>query len=321
MKAFASKFRAQLKRRPLLRAACATLLVLYGMALGAEFISPYAPDRMFRELANQPPSLPARVSLFAAGDRYEWLGIIPGDRHLFRVPEGCFLLGSDQFGRDQLSRLIHGSRISLSVGLIGVAISFAFGLAIGGVAGYCGGRTDMVIMRLCEVIISFPALYLILALRGIFPMTMSSAEVYLMVVVVLSFVGWAGLARIIRGLVLALKEEPFIRGALAIGASPARIIFRHLLPHTMSFTVVAMTLSVPGYIIGESALSVIGLGIQEPQASWGNMLNAARSVQVLASYPWLLLPGFFIVLTVMSFNFLGDGLRDVLDPYEKGVRR
>ncbi len=311
---------AALRRRPLLAAAAVVLVLLYGLALFADVLAPCAPDRMQRERAHCSPSLPSAVAWFAPGDPYVLWGLIPGERHLFVLPEGEFLLGSDQFGRDQLSRLIHGSRISLSIGLIGVAISFAIGLAVGGIAGYCGGRTDALLMRACEVIIAFPALYLILALRGIFPLDMSSGQVYLMVVVVLSLVGWAGLARIIRGLVLALKEEPFIRGALAIGASPARIIFRHLLPHTMSFTVVAMTLSVPGYIIGEAALSVIGLGIQEPQASWGNMLNAARSVQVLANEPWLLMPGLFIVITVMAFNLLGDGLRDLLDPYDKGAR-
>ncbi|HNW92982.1 MAG TPA: ABC transporter permease, partial [bacterium] len=173
----------QLRRRPVLLGALGVLALLYAGALFADFIAPCSPETMRRKLANRPPSPPAGIRLLAHGDPYRWLGIIDSDLHLFALPDGAFLLGSDMYGRDQLSRLIHGSRISLTVGLIGVAISFTIGLLVGGIAGYCGGRTDALLMRLCEIIISFPGLYLILALRGIFPMSMSSGEVYLMVVV------------------------------------------------------------------------------------------------------------------------------------------
>jgi len=308
------------RRQPLLVVSLVVLGLLYSGALFAEFLAPYSPERQFREQPLQPPAIGGDLQIFVRGEAYTWLGIFSCDWHLFGSESPVFILGSDAYGRDIFSRLLFGSRISLTVGLLGVIVLFALGLLMGGISGYFGGVVDSLIMRFCEILMSFPGLYFILALRAMFPLKMSSIQIYFMIVVVMSIVGWASLARVIRGLVLSLKEEPFVKGAQVLGASHARVIIRHILPHTFSYTIVALTLSIPGYILGESALSLLGLGIQEPQASWGNMLTVARSVRAVSAAPWLLLPGFCILLTVLAFNFLGDALRDLLDPYDKGVR-
>ena len=213
------------------------------------------------------------------------------------------------------SRLLYGAQISLTVGLVGIAISFTLGLLLGGIAGYFGGFIDTVIMRLTELLLSIPSLYLIIALRAVFPMDLPSQQVYLGIVAILAFIGWAGLARVIRGLVLSMRKSDYVTAAEALGFGRLRVIARHVLPNTMSYVIVAATLSIPGYILGEVVLSFLGVGVQEPSASWGNMLNQARSIRALTSFPWLLfVPGTAIFLTVMAFNFLGDGLRDALDP-------
>ncbi len=260
-----------------------------------------------------------RVRFFVRGDRYPLLfGLGSWDRHLFGVdePGRVFLLGTDLFGRDLLSRILYGARVSLSVGLVGIAITFAFGLAIGGAAGYFGGAVDDVLMRVAEVLMSLPALYLVIALAGILPPTLSSADRYLLIVVILSLVGWASISRVIRGMVLSIRESEFVVAARALGLPTARIIWRHVLPGTATYVVVAATMSVPFYILGEVALSFLGVGIREPQASWGLLLNDAQNVTVLRSFPWLLIPGAVLFVTVMAYNFLGDGLRDALDPRE-----
>ncbi len=223
-------------------------------------------------------------------------------------------LGADAEGRDILSRILYGGRVSLSVGLVGVMISFTLGMLVGGISGYFGGWVDIVLMRLSEMIMMTPGFYLMLALRASFPDDVSSTAIYLLIVIIMSFIGWAGLARVIRGMVLSIKKQTYVESARAMGASHLYIIVRHILPATFSYAIVAATLSIPGYILGESALSLLTLGIQEPEASWGNMLTAARNITSLQLYPWILWPGFFIFLTVMSYNFLGDGLRDALDP-------
>jgi len=242
--------------------------------------------------------------------------------HLFGAdpgPDGScpsFLLGSDHRGRDLFSRVLHGARISLSIGIVGVLISFGIGLVVGGVSGYFGGLIDDAIQRLCELLMLLPGFYVLLALRGALPDTSkwSSTRIYVTVVVIVSSIYWAGLARSIRGQVLALKTQDYVAAARNLGAGPARVIVRHLLPNTASFAIVAATVSIPGYILMESALSMLGLGIQEPEPSWGNMLADAMRVSQLAEHPWILLPGVFLCLAVIAFNGIGDALRDALDP-------
>jgi len=261
--------------------------------------------------------LPLRF--FVRGSRYPVLfGLATWDRHLFGVdpPGRVFLLGTDFFGRDIASRLLFGARISLSIGLIGIAITFCLGLALGGASGYFGGAVDDWLMRFSEIVISLPVLYLVIALAGVLPPSLSSGLRYLLIVVILSIVGWAPLSRVIRGMVLAIRESEYVTAARALGLPARRIIWRHVLPATTSTVVVAATLSVPFYILGEVSLSFLGVGLQEPQASWGLMLSEAQNVTALRRLPWLLTPGLFISVVVMAYNFLGDGLRDALDPRE-----
>jgi peptide/nickel transport system permease protein len=345
-------FWTQMKKSPLAIAGGVVLTIFYALALLAPFVAPYPQEEMDRAKYFHPPQAlrwvradgsfslrpfvlgtrlvdvgsfeyeedPARelpLRFFVRGYGYELFGMIPTDVHLFGVdpPSRVLLLGSDSFGRDVLSRLLFGAQISLTVGLVGIAISFTLGLLLGGVAGYFGGIVDTVIMRVTELLLSIPSLYLIIALRAVFPMDLPSHQVYLGIVAILAFIGWAGLARVIRGLVLSMRKSDYVTAAEALGFSRMRVIARHVLPNTMSYVIVAATLSIPGYILGEVVLSFLGVGVQEPSASWGNMLNQARSIRALTTFPWLLMvPGTAIFLTVMAFNFLGDGLRDALDP-------
>jgi peptide/nickel transport system permease protein len=262
------------------------------------------------------------LKLFIRGEQYKFLGLIPMGRHLFGVdaPGRLYLLGADSRGRDIFSRIIHGARISLSIGLLGVLISFALGLLIGGIAGYFGGRVDNILMRLCEMVMMVPGFYLLLALRAAVPDNFSSLQVYFAIVIILSFIGWAGLARIIRGMCLSLRERDYVLAAKSLGLNDLQIIIRHILPHTVSYSIAAVMLSIPGYILGESALSLIGLGIQDPFASWGNMLSEAMSIVRIHFAPWILWPAFFIFLSVVCFNVVGDALRDALDPMIKGEK-
>ena len=330
----------------------ALLVVLYALALLAPFAAPYSQEEMDRARFFHPPQRlhwiepggrihlipfvhpttlvsagdllyredPARIQplrFFVRGSRYHLLGILPADVHLYGVdpPGRIYLLGADAFGRDVVSRLLYGAQISLTVGLVGIAISFTIGLLLGGVSGYFGGWVDTLIMRSTELLLTIPGLYLIVALRTMFPADLPSQQVYLGIVGILAFIGWAGLARVIRGIVLSIRSQEYVAAAEALGMSRLRIIARHILPNTMSFVIVAATIAVPGYILGEVFLSFLGVGVQEPSASWGNMLNQARSLRVLTSFPWLLFaPGIAIFVTVMAFNFFGDGLRDALDP-------
>jgi peptide/nickel transport system permease protein len=345
-------FWRQFRRSQLAVIGGSLLVVFYGVALIAPFLAPYTEDAIDRERFYHPPmrlhwvdagggfhalpfvhptrladerrfryeedrSVAVPLRWFARGTPYKLFGLIPADRHLFGVdpPHRIYLLGADPSGRDVLSRLLYGAQISLTVGLVGIAISFTLGMLLGGISGFFGGWVDTVIMRTTELIFSIPGLYLIIALRGVFPTDLPSTQTYLAIVGILAFIGWAGLARIIRGMVLSIRRNEYVTAAEALGMGRLRIIRRHILPNTMSFVIVAATISVPGYILGEVVLSFLGVGVQEPSASWGNMLNQARSIRALGSWPWLLfVPGTAIFLTVMAFNFLGDGLRDALDP-------
>ncbi|MDD5773614.1 MAG: ABC transporter permease [bacterium] len=342
------------KKHKLAAFGAVILFILYFCAIFADFISPYRYDVQNRDKNYHPPTgihffdsemkfyispfiygtagemntetyqkkyvinyqEKYFIKLFVKGDEHLIFGIFKTNIHLFGVdePGRIFIFGSDYLGRDIFTRILYGSRISLSIGLIGVFISFFIGMIVGGISGYFGGWIDNIIMRFCEIIMSFPHFYLLLALRATFPPNLNSVIIYILIIMAMSFIEWAGMARVVRGMVLSLREEEYVLGARAIGASPWRIIYRHILPNTMSYAIISATLSIPGYILGESALSLLSLGIMEPQASWGNMLSVAKSVNVLTNFPWVLTPGIFIFAAIMAFNFLGDGLRDIFDP-------
>ncbi len=261
------------------------------------------------------------LRFFVRGDSYHILWLIESNIHLFGVdePGTIYLFGSDLFGRDIFSRIMYGSQVSLSVGILGILISTVIGLLVGGLAGYYGGVIDFLSMRVIEVLLAIPSLYFILIMRQAFGDNLSSTQTYLLIIIILSFIGWATEARVIRGMVLGLKEQEYVIAAEALGLGRLRIIIRHILPNTMSFVIVTATLSVPFYILSEVALSFLGVGIHEPEASWGNMLAVAQqSVSYLTDYSWILAPGVFIFISVLAWNFLGDGLRDAADPKTLG---
>lgn len=259
------------------------------------------------------------------GDNFEEVEVFPGIKcnlHLFGTTGTAKfnLLGTDEQGRDQFSRLLHGGRISLSIGLIGIAIQFPLGMLIGGISGYFGGWIDSVLMRLVEVIMTIPSIYLLVALAAVLPAGLSSAQRFGLIILITSFIGWAGLARVIRGQVLSIKEREFVQASIAMGADSFYIITRHVLPQTATYIIITATLAIPSFIVAESVLSLIGLGIQQPDPSWGNMLSLATNASILVLQPWLVWPpALLIILTVLAFNLLGDGLRDALDP--RSVRR
>ena len=336
--------------------ALVVLLLLYLAILFADFLAPYSKEFSDRHRAYAPPSKvftideTGRISrpytynyvryfdpeeykitykldrskkfylkFFAKGEKYKFLGLIPMDRHLVSVePEGrLFLLGTDINGRDVFSRILFGGRISLTIGFLALFISFPLGMLYGGVSGYLGGIVDNIMMRISEAIMSIPSFYLLIILAAILPANMTSIQRFALIVVILALIGWAGFSRVVRGMVLSVKNQEFVHAAESIGASKKRIIIKHLLPQTLSYVIVAMTLSVPSYILSESGLSFLGLGIQQPDASWGNMLKEAQEYVNILYRPWLLTPGFLIFVAVLSFNLIGDTIRDILDPKSK----
>lgn len=349
------KWWQKLKKNPLARLGAGLLLLFYLMVIAADFVAPYDPYDSQLDGSLLPPTRiywttetgqfigphvypttqgptdintgerklvadrkkPSPVRLFVKGPKYQVFGLIPLDVHLFgTLGDGKLnILGTDEQARDQFSRLVHGGRISLFIGLVGIIISFPLGLLVGGISGYFGGWIDAVLMRLVEVLMTIPGIYWLVALAAVLPAGLSSAQKFFLIVLITSFISWSGLARVIRGEVLSIKEREFVQAARSMGANPFYIIVRHVLPQTASYVIISATLSVPGFIVAESVLSLIGLGIQQPDPSWGNMLSLASNASILVLQPWLVWPpALLIILTVLAFNLLGDGLRDALDP-------
>ncbi|MCQ4632601.1 ABC transporter permease [Shinella sp. CPCC 100929] len=259
-----------------------------------------------------------KLRFFCRGDSYRFWGLFQSDVHLVcPAKDGeFFFLGTDRLGRDMLSRILYGARISLTIGALGVMMSFVLGIVIGGLAGYHGGIFDLIVQRVIEVLQSIPSIPLWMALAAIIPVTWSPILVYVGITIILGMLDWTGLARAVRSKLLALREEDYVLAAQVMGAGSARIIRRHLVPGFMSHLIASATLTIPGMILGETALSFLGLGLRPPITSWGILLTEARSINIIALYPWLLFPVVPVVLVILAFNFLGDGLRDAADPYK-----
>jgi peptide/nickel transport system permease protein len=258
------------------------------------------------------------LRFFCRGDGYRFWGLFESNVHFVCPAKGgeAFFLGTDRLGRDVLSRIIYGARISLTIGLLGITVSFVLGIVIGGLAGYHGGVFDLIVQRVIEVLQSIPSIPLWLSLAAIMPATWSPIFIYLAITIILGLLDWTGLARAVRSKLLALREEDYVLAAQLMGARSSRIIGRHLVPGFMSHLIATATISIPGMILGETALSFLGLGLRPPITSWGILLTEAKSVSVIAFYPWLLFPTIPVILVILAFNFLGDGLRDAADPYK-----
>ncbi len=329
------------------------LLVVYVSILFSEFLAPYELNHRFTKNIYQPPqsvhlfhegsfvgpfvygtkyalnmetlareytpdtSKIYKVNFFCEGDKYKFWGLFEARAHLICVEKGgtLFIFGTDRLGRDVLSRIIYGTRISMTIGLIGIAISFILGITIGGLAGYYGGWVDNIVQRIIEVIQSIPSIPLWLAIAAIIPVSWSPILVYFAISIVLALLDWTGLARAVRSKLLSLREEDYVLAAELQGARSQRIILRHLVPGFMSHLIASATLTIPSMILGETALSFLGLGLRPPVTSWGVLLNEAQNINVVVLYPWLIIPVVPVVLVILAFNFLGDGLRDAADPY------
>ena len=329
------------------------LFILYFVAITCEFWAPYGRMAQSLEHVNAPPSkihlfdsqgrlrgpfvygvsgeidfdtftrvytedeskvYPLRF--FSRGDPYKFWGLFETDIHFFTAGESKVLLfGADHLGRDLFSRVLYGARISLSVGLIGVSISFVLGCVLGGISGYFGGTVDTIIQRVIEFLMSVPKTPLWMALSAAVPVNWSPIKVYFGITIILSIVGWTGLARVVRGKLLELREYDYVMAAKVAGAGDMAIIFDHLLPGFMSYLIIRLTMGIPGMVLGETSLSFLGLGIRPPAVSWGTLLQDAQNVRSIAIHPWLLIPGLFVIAAVLLFNWVGDGLRDAADPY------
>lgn len=261
---------------------------------------------------------PMKLEFFCQRGHYKLFGLFPTNRHLVCAPEGAtlFLLGADRLGRDVFSRILYGAQLSLTVGVIGITVSFTLGIFFGSIAGYFGGRTDWLIQRIIEILRSLPELPLWLALSAAVPSHWGPVTVFFIISIILGILDWPGLARAVRSKFLSLREEEYVRAAEMMGAKPARVIGRHLLPNFSSHLIASAMLSIPAMILGETALSFLGLGLRAPAVSWGVMLNDAQNLAAIEIYPWTASPMVAIILVVLAFNFLGDGLRDSLDPYK-----
>ena len=321
--------------------------IIYFGILFAPFFAPYSKDYSDRSLAYAPPSKIFTIDEnghFSKPYTYNYIrkfdeqnfnvynldrsqkhylkffsGGEDGKFHFVTVDNGgkLFLLGTDINGRDVFSRILFGGRISMTIGFLALFVLFPIGMIYGGISGYFGGKIDTIMMRIAEGIMSIPSFYLLIILASILPAGMTSIQRFILIVVILALIGWAGFARVVRGMVLSIKNQEYVQAAKSIGASKFRIITKHILPQTTSFIIVAITLSIPSYILSESGLSFLGLGIQQPDASWGNMLKEAQIFSNIIYRPWLLTPGFLIFLAVLSFNLVGDTVRDILDPKSK----
>ncbi len=345
----------KLKKHKMAMFGLIMLILLYLVLMFCEFLAPYNPNTRNSELIYAPPQRvrfidqgkfqfrpfvygysttrnPETLALefvadsdkkydlqfFCSGDKYSFWGLFNGSVHLFGTNEGyVHLFGTDGLGRDMLSRVSYGTRISLSVGLIGLVLTFILGLIMGGLSGYLGGFWDSVIQRMIEFIRSIPTLPLWMALAAALPSSWSPLRIYFGITIILSIIGWTGLARVVRGKLLSLREEDYVLAAKISGAPTATIIAKHMIPSFLSYIIVSLTMSIPGMILGETALSFIGLGLRAPVVSWGSLLYEARDIHAIARAPWLLLPALSIFITVLSFNFLGDGMRDAADPYKR----
>jgi peptide/nickel transport system permease protein len=331
------------------------LIILYILAVFAEFFSPYTIDTRFEGFQQASPSkvhwirpdgsfgpyvfhinrelnpdtfrflftedtsqwFP--IKFFVQGPRYKFWGLSYTNWHLFGVEstQPVLLFGADRIGRDVFSRTLHGARISLSIGLVGVFLSFTLGIILGGISGYLGGLVDDIIQRIIDFLVAIPGLPLWMTLAAALPREMPTLQLYFWITVMLSILGWTGLARVVRGKLLQLREEDYTLAARGAGVSNWRIITRHLLPGFTSHLIVSITFSVPGMILSETALSFIGVGIQPPAVSWGTLLQDAQNLTAVAQQTWLLIPAVWVIVTVLLFNFVGDGLRDAADPYAR----
>lgn len=290
-----------------------------------EFIGPFiykptiARDPVtYKKVFVEDTSLPCKLNFFVRGEEYSFLGLFKSDLHLFGAENGArvMLFGSDSLGRDMFSRIILGSQVSLTIPFAGTFISFILGLLIGSASGYFGGKLDAVVQRVIEVLNSLPSIPLWMALSAAIPAEVTMVQKYLLITVILSLIGWTGLARVVRGKFMSLKQEDYVMAARLAGVSDFKIIIKHLVPGFMSYLIVSLTLGIPGMIIGETSMSFLGLGIQSPATSWGVLLKDAQNISNIANYPWRLIPLVFVVIAVLAFNFLGDGIRDAADPYK-----